>query len=83
MSDCQTCAPKAWDYPPRGGCTASCGHYASFPACIDWDESVAWWDWDEWGDLVPFSASFCPPCALALKVSGRFIPDHKFAEAAA
>jgi hypothetical protein len=72
-------AEPAWHYPSKGGHYASCGHYEPFP--YDSTEGVNWWDWNEWGQLVPFCATYCAPCAVKLKVSGAYIPEHKLQEA--
>lgn len=69
---CLNCAPVAWDYPPRGSLTASCGH-----RILDGysGEHLSWWDWDG-GELVEISGSYCPTCAVHMKVSGRLIDQH-------
>lgn len=70
---------RAWDYPPRGSITASCGHrvYGG-----DTGECVSHWDWGDHGDLVEYYSCFCPWCALHTKVSGRYIPGMIQQEAA-
>ena len=71
-------APKAWDYPPRGGHRLTCGCYQPWPH--DAYEVLSFWDWDD-GELVEFGGwCACPPCALKIKVSGShidtWVPDE-------
>lgn len=68
--ECLDCRPDAWEYPRKGTINASCGHR------LGPDESgelIAWWDRNEWGELVKFSGCHCTWCAIHLKVSGRHI----------
>lgn len=79
---CLTCAPRAWDYPPRGSITASCGHklYGD-----DTGEALASHSWDTFSDgsygPCTMYACYCPWCALHLKVSGYLACDSAEGEA--
>lgn len=64
-------AEPAWHYPNKGSIQASCGHKLGPDEGSG--ESISWWDWNEWGDLVEFSGCHCTWCAIRLKVSGRHI----------
>jgi len=67
---CLNCAPAAWDYPPRGSVTASCGHRLS--VAEGGGELITSWDWDG-GDMVETAGCYCTWCAIRLKVSGLHI----------
>lgn len=57
------------DWPPRGSTTQSCG-------CETSDfEMVRYADWDVHGPTVVY-ASYCPKCALSLKISGYYLHDE-------
>lgn len=64
-------APKAWDYPPRGGSVLTCGCWQPFPHSAR--EYISYWDWDD-GQLCEFSGyAACPFHAIRIKTSGAHI----------
>lgn len=74
---CRHCAPKAWDYPPRGSITASCGHRVY----DDCGETIAIASFDSFSDgsygpCIDFG-SYCPPCAIRVKTSYLVFEDEE------
>lgn len=71
---------KAWDYPPRGGMQASCGHKLHGS---DSGECLDSYSWDTFSDggygPCIMSACYCPWCAIHLKVSGYLVPETEAA----
>lgn len=71
-------AEPAWHYPTKGGHTLSCGCHEPYP--YDSSVGVCFWTYDSsgsWYGLTVCYAQYCAKCALKLKVSGWYIPDHK------
>jgi len=71
-------APKAWDYPNKGGTHHTCGCYQPYPHGAY--EVLSFWGWDN-GELVEFGGwTACPFHAIKIKISGAhidtWVPDE-------